>query len=140
MRTPALPSPRRTAVLVGPSRRLSGVRLTLTRFGLATRRAPSVVVISEVYGAGGQTGRTPAYNADFVELSQPDRLRRSASAGKYHPATGVGRHGDLRRYAVALQRHRCPRTARGCVQMTASRRAPGQRCPTPDVDGAPAST
>lgn len=65
MRTPALPSPRRIAAGAGLALLAAG----LTPLAASANPAGTNLVISEVYGAGGNTGAP--YNADFVELFNP---------------------------------------------------------------------
>ena len=65
MRTPALPSPRRIAVGAGLALLAAG----LTPIAASANPAGTGLVISEVYGGGGNGGAT--YTHDFIELYNP---------------------------------------------------------------------
>ena len=66
MRTPALPSPRRIAVGAGLALLAAG----LTPIAASANPAGTGLVISEVYGGGGN-GTGSSFKADFVELYNP---------------------------------------------------------------------
>jgi 5'-nucleotidase len=126
MRTPALPSPRRIAAGAGLALLAAG----LTPIAASANPAGTGLVISEVYGAGGNTGA--AYNADFVEIHNPTAapvdLRGKYVA--YRSATG-GFAGSM-----AL-RGTLPADGRYLVRMSTTG-TNGSALPTPDRIASPA--
>ncbi|MBC2934340.1 ExeM/NucH family extracellular endonuclease [Nocardioides sp. zg-1228] len=127
MRTPALPSPRRIAVGAG----LAVLAAGLTPIAAATANpAGTDLVISEVYGAGGNTGAV--YNADFVELRNPTAAPISL-AGKYlHYRAATGNSGGN---PVALSGS-VPAGGTWLVQMSGVG-AVGDALPAPDQTASP---
>lgn len=122
MRTPALPSPRRVAAGAGLALLAAG----LTPIAAASANpAGSALVISEVYGGGGNTGAT--YNADFVEIHNPTAaaLSLANTSLEYRSATG-GSGGS-----VSLSGSVAP-GGRVLVRLTDAS-ATGAALPTPDV-------
>lgn len=89
MRTPALLSPRRLVAGAGLALLTAG----LTPVAALANPAGTELVISEVYGAGGNSGAV--YNADFVELTNPTGAPVSL-AGKYlHYRAAAGGSGGV---------------------------------------------
>ncbi len=74
MRTPALPSPRRIAAGAGLALLAAG----LTPIAASANPGGTALVISEVYGAGGN-GTGSSYRADFIELYNPTDAAISVS-------------------------------------------------------------
>ncbi len=125
MRTPALPSPRRRGLVGLTVASLVAAPLALGLAAPASAVSPNVV-ISEVYGAGGNSGAV--YNADFVELSNPTGAAVSL-AGKYiHYRSATGTSGGS---TFALTGS-IPANGKYLVQMS-STGAGGVALPTPDA-------
>lgn len=84
MRTPALPSPRRIAAGAGLALLAAG----LTPIAASANPAGTALVISEVYGGGGNSGAT--YTNDFIELYNPtgSSIDVSGWSVQYRSATG----------------------------------------------------
>ena len=111
MRTPALPSPRRIAAGAGLA--LLGGR-THPIAAAPPTPAGTGLVISEVYGGGGNAGAT--YTHDFIEL--------------YNPTDGADRSQRLVRPVPLRHRHRAPRI------VALSGGAGRQALPGSEADGA----
>jgi predicted extracellular nuclease len=90
MRVPALSSPRRRGLAAATA---AALVVSPLAFGLSTPAAavsPNVV-ISEVYGAGGNNGAL--FNADYVELSNPTATSVSLTGTYIHYRAGGGGSG-----------------------------------------------
>jgi predicted extracellular nuclease len=129
MRTPALPSPRRIAAGAGLVLLAAG----LTPIAASANPAGTELVISEVYGAGGNAGAV--YNADFVELANPTDSAIDL-AGKYlHYRSAAGGSGGS---TFALN-GAVPANGTWLVQMS-NTGANGVALPPPDQTASPAFT
>ena len=87
-------SPKRLAALASAALAVAGI----TVLAPPAQAAGTGLVISEVYGGGGNAGAT--YKRDFVELYNPTASRdqpRSAGRVQYRSATGAGDRGRRRR-------------------------------------------
>ncbi|MFW5473306.1 ExeM/NucH family extracellular endonuclease [Knoellia sp. CPCC 206450] len=89
------------------------------------------VVISEVYGAGGNSGAL--YNADFVELSNPTSSPVSLTGKYIHYRAAAGGSGGAP-FALAGS---IPANGKYLIQMSATG-ANGAALPTPDATATPA--
>ena len=126
MRAPALPSPRRIAAGAGLALLAAG----LTPIAASANPAGTGLVISEVYGGGGNTGAT--YNDDFVELYNPtgaaDQRRRLVASSTARDGTGAAHRRDA---ADRLGAGRRPLPGPGRPRGTAG----ATNLPTPDATG-----
>ncbi|SFC52910.1 hypothetical protein SAMN04487968_107185 [Nocardioides terrae] len=91
----------------------------------------TALVISEVYGAGGNNGA--AYNADFVELYNPTSANLPLSGLALHYRSAAGGSGGTP-YALSGS---VPAHGHWLVQMSAAG-ANGSALPTPDATASPA--
>jgi len=112
--------------------------LALAATGLAGYLAPAQaapdggnLVISEVYGAGGNSGA--AYNADFVELYNPTDAAISLTGLAIHYRSATGGSGASP-YALSGS---VPAHAHWLIQMSATG-STGAALPTPDAVATPA--
>ena len=91
-------SPKRLAALASAALAVAGITV-LAPTASQANPAGTDLVISEVYGAGGNTGAT--FNADFVELYNPTGNPVDLLAGR---TSHTGRaSGDRRRRSMALR-------------------------------------
>lgn len=127
MRTPALPSPRRIAAGAGLALLAAG----LTPIAASANPAGTELVISEIYGAGGNANAL--YNADFVELANPTGSPISLNGKYIHYRAANGNSGGT---PFALS-GTVPANGTWLIQMSATG-ATGAALPTPDQTASPA--
>ncbi|WP_372729875.1 ExeM/NucH family extracellular endonuclease, partial [Nocardioides sp.] len=118
------------------NRAVTGLVLAVAASGLSAlpsqaNPAGSGLVISEVYGAGGNSGAT--YNADFVELYNPTDAPISLSGLSIHYRSATGTSGGS---PTALSGS-VPPAKRWLIQMSATG-ANGNPLPAPDSVASPA--
>jgi len=127
MRTPALPSPRRIAAGAGLALLAAG----LSPIAASANPAGTGLVISEVYGAGGNSGAL--YNADFVELRNPTSAPIDLT-GKYIAYRSASGTPGAAPFALAGS---VPANGTWLVQMSTTGTT-GAALPTPNQVAAPA--
>jgi 5'-nucleotidase len=90
------------------------------------------LVISEVYGAGGNSGSV--YNADFVELYNPTSTDISVAGDYIHYRSAAG-GGTVAPYALSGS---VPAGGHYLIQMSTASTTTGAPLPTPDAVASPA--
>ncbi len=123
MRTPALPSPRRIAVGAGLALLAAG----LTPITASANTAGTALVISEVYGGGGNGGAT--YTHDFIELYNPTSSAISVADWSVQYRSATGTSATLTNLTGSV-----PAGGHYLVQ-EASNAAVGAALPAPDATG-----
>ncbi|WP_210651448.1 ExeM/NucH family extracellular endonuclease [Nocardioides sp. SYSU D00065] len=123
MRTPALPSPRHLAAGAGLALLTAG----LTPLAAAADPAGTDLVISEVYGAGGNGGAS--FTHDFVELHNPTSSPISVDGWSVQYRSATGTSAQLTPLSGSV-----PAGGHYLVQQ-ASQAAVGEPLPTPDATG-----
>ncbi|HEV2798177.1 MAG TPA: ExeM/NucH family extracellular endonuclease, partial [Nocardioides sp.] len=123
MRTPALSSPRRLAAGVG----LAVIAAGLAPLAASANTAGTGLVISEVYGGGGNAGAT--FTHDFIELFNPTASAISVTGWtvQYRSAAGTSVQSTELTGSVPAGGH--------YLVQEASTAAVGSALPTPDATG-----